>query len=469
MVKGFLPGMGAADPVLVPKWSIRTGLEPPDNSEVRVDPVRNILPSVRRPEMPRSRCCPSRTQVTGRPMEPGRSLSKRTGKSFGGAVELAKPHVDRVVRGKKSLEEELVHKHGIHGATEPDPSGIWKTQTMAESVFGSMPSAPSMTQSMSASALSRRPAVSFDETQNTAATPAASPISKRAAARTRPTTSASFATTTAGFVHRVGPESQPAGLAGLLGASGDWSTERMGATPGSNIINSEHATLTHTPYAEVASVGWTPKEPLTKPSWADVGAGSVSKGSIDNSYMPKPLANRWGKSRELQDNEVRTLPHQQCTDLLHVALGGKEFKKMTVEEMPSVGEIYAQPFQTAHKVDPIRYEEGWVRVPNIFPGAKGIKDGVMDPAAYQSVLQDPGIAYNLTQAVPPTWRAKKHSSEEAEEVLKTVPLRPRTAAHKYNGRVSAQRQGLKVERPQFFDYNYLKAGLPGGLSLVEAE
>jgi len=108
-------------------------------------------------------------------------------------------------------------------------------------------------------------------------------------------------------------------------------------------------------------------------------------------------------------------------------------------------------------------------VPNIFPGAMGIKDGVKDPTAYRSVLEDPGVAYNRTQSVPEMWRSKKHSSEEATEVLKTVPLRPRTAAHKYNGRVAAQRQGIKVERPKFFDYNYLKAGLPGGLSLVEAE
>ena len=163
--------------------------------------------------------------------------------------------------------------------------------------------------------------------------------------------------------------------------------------------------------------------------------------------MPK-LSNRWA-NKGLQDNEVRTLPHKQCTDLLHVALGGKEMPKMTVEEMPSVGEIYAQPFQTAHKVDPIRYEEGWVRVPNIFPGAKGIKNGVKDPTAYRSVLEDPGVTYNRTQSVGDMWRAKKHSSEEAEETLKTVPLRPRTAAHKYNGRVAAQRQGLKVERPKF--------------------
>ena len=42
----------------------------------------------------------------------------------------------------------MVHKHGIHGATEPEPSGIWKTQKMAESFFGTMPSAPSMTQSL---------------------------------------------------------------------------------------------------------------------------------------------------------------------------------------------------------------------------------------------------------------------------------------------------------------------------------
>tara|TARA_B110001452_G_scaffold226748_1_gene201326 strand:+ start:1688 stop:2899 length:1212 start_codon:yes stop_codon:yes gene_type:complete len=403
-------------------------------------------------------------------MEPGRSLSKRTGKSFGGKVELAKPHVDAVIRGRAPLEQEVFHKHGIHGATEPDPSGIWKTQKMAESFFGSMPSAGSMTQSRSASALVP-PSVKFDEMQNTATTPAGSPFGKTVQTRQRPISAASHAmmTGTQKFQHMVGPESQPAGLAGFLGASGNWSTDRMGATPASNIINHKHATLTHTPYAEVASVGWMPKEPMTKPSWADVGAGSVSKGSIDNSYMPKPLSNRWGKSRELQDNEVRTLPHKQCTDLLHVTLGGKAMPKMTVEQMPSVGEIYAAPFQVAHKVDPIRYEEGWVRVPNIFPGAMGIKDGVKDPTAYRSILEDPGVAYNRTQSVPEMWRSKKHSSEEATEVLKTVPLRPRTAAHKYNGRVAAQRQGIKVERPKFFDYNYLKAGLPGGLSLVEAE
>ena len=56
---------------------------------------------------------------------------------------------------------------------------------------------------------------------------------------------------------------------------------------------------------------------------------------------------------------------------LHVTLGGTlPVPAASVGDMSAVGEAYAKPFNVAPPVDPIRAEEGWVRFPNTFPGAK---------------------------------------------------------------------------------------------------
>ena len=107
-----------------------------------------------------------------------------------------------------------------------------------------------------------------------------------------------------------------------------------------------------------------------RPTWADKGAGVVSAGCIDNTYMPAPLKNKWGKCREMTRNEVVVLPHKQATDLLAVTLGTQmPLPKQEVHELANVREKYSAPIPLYHMMDPLRSEGGFVRTPNIIPGA----------------------------------------------------------------------------------------------------
>ena len=81
-----------------------------------------------------------------------------------------------------------------------------------------------------------------------------------------------------------------------------------------------------------------------RPTWADKGAGVVSAGCIDNTYMPAPLKNKWGKCREMTRNEVVVLPHKQATDLLAVTLGTQmPLPKQEVHELANIREKYSAP------------------------------------------------------------------------------------------------------------------------------
>ena len=107
----------------------------------------------------------------------------------------------------------------------------------------------------------------------------------------------------------VGTMARPAGVSGIMG--GGNATEFYGKMLAKGSDRGLHALRTASPYAERAEPGWAPLEATTKPSWADRGAGTVSAGCIDNTYMPSPLKNKWGKQRELSKAEVIVLPHKQ--------------------------------------------------------------------------------------------------------------------------------------------------------------
>ena len=111
MVDGFLPGMGAADPVKIPSWKVRAGTIKEPKVITRIDPV------------------------TGRPMDTSKPLAKRTGTSMNAPIAAAKPKVAES-KGLKPLDGalQMSEKHGIHGATEPDPSGIWKSGAASQKV-----------------------------------------------------------------------------------------------------------------------------------------------------------------------------------------------------------------------------------------------------------------------------------------------------------------------------------------------
>ena len=108
---------------------------------------------------------------------------------------------------------------------------------------------------------------------------------------------------------RLGVMARPAGANAIMAPKAD---EYYGKCLGKGHDREMHALRTASMYAERAQPGWGPKEPRVKPTWADRGAGSVSAGCIDNTYMVAPLSNRWGQQREKFQNEVTVLPHKQA-------------------------------------------------------------------------------------------------------------------------------------------------------------
>jgi len=236
----------------------------------------------------------------------------------------------------------------------------------------------------------------------------------------------------------VGTMARPAGVSGLMG--GGNATEFYGKMLAKGSDRGLHALRTASPYAERAEPGWEPLEPETKPSWADRGAGTVSAGCIDNTYMPSPLKNKWGKQRELSKAEVIVLPHKQATDLLATTMGATTFEKAAVEDMLSIREPYSATIPLFHPIDPLRAEAGFVRIPNIIPGAK-------PPPTSPWKGEQPGV--------PEDWKAKKLAYEAEQRGLGRIPVLKKVTTTAERGSVSDHAAFLRVS-----------AGLPGGLSLI---
>lgn len=118
---------------------------------------------------------------------------------------------------------------------------------------------------------------------------------------------------------------------------GRWNTF-TGKALEKSTYGTEHALRQHAPYAEIAPPGWNAREADAHPNQGNPSSGVVSAGSIDNTYLPSPLTNSWGKARELARNEVPSkLGLSQATDLLVVAKGARmPPPKMTVADMNSV-------------------------------------------------------------------------------------------------------------------------------------
>ena len=166
---------------------------------------------------------------------------------------------------------------------------------------------------------------------------------------------------------------RPAGVPGMFGSISPKVDFTYGVPLRNTMALQEHALKRFAPYALQASPGWAAPglEPSIKPKSSVTGAGVVSAGSIDNTYLPKPLNNAWGKARERATNEAFKPPHKQATDLLLVAKGAKlPIPFQGVEEMGSVRPLYSRTIPLFHSIDPMRVDSGFVRSPNIIPGAQ---------------------------------------------------------------------------------------------------
>jgi len=246
---------------------------------------------------------------------------------------------------------------------------------------------------------------------------------------------------------RYGQLAIAAGVPGLIGPSraGESKSPAEFAIPLQKATAlQEHALKRFTPYAQKASPGWAPpgKEPAVKPTWAMTGAGVVSAGCIDNTYMPRPLTNAWGKARERAIAEVEKLPHKQASDLLLVSKGARLPGPAQGEaDMASVRPLYSKTIPLFHGIDPMRVESGFVRSPNIIPGAApppqsamlGVSDMPEVPANHKLMKLAYDQSLNNMARIP------------VAKITRVQPQRPQSAAPAF------------LTRP---------AGLPGGLSLI---
>jgi len=243
------------------------------------------------------------------------------------------------------------------------------------------------------------------------------------------------------YATMVGVTARPAGVAGIMGGvdqgQAAFYSKAMKGTQGT-----QHALRTASPYAEVAPSGWTAREPLVQSSWKVTGAGVISRGSVDNTYLPNPLANAWGKSRELARREKAKEPHRQSTDLLVVAKG---FRKPAPPALSlnSVSEPYSKTIPLLHPIDPQRLEAGFVRGPNTIPGAK---------APPVSPLRSRGTNANIVQ--PTDRHSRKLQYEQSWTATSCIPVAKAVST---------------MKRPSTAQPRYLSksAGLPGGLSLID--
>jgi len=204
----------------------------------------------------------------------------------------------------------------------------------------------------------------------------------------------------------------------------------------------EHALRHHAPYAIVTPSGWKPTEATVKPSWASTGAGTTSAGCIDDTYTVQPLKNRWGKARERSENEVLVLPHKQATDLLAVAKGGTlPQAPETIADMASIRPPYSKTIPLFHPLDPQRVECGFVRSPNIIPGA--------GPPP-----QSPLNGLGSIPTVPADHKLRKLQYDQSQ-VSGACPV---------SRIVHATLPAPPTSVPQFVSK---AAGLPGGLSIIK--
>jgi hypothetical protein len=240
-----------------------------------------------------------------------------------------------------------------------------------------------------------------------------------------------------------GVMARSAGCPGMFGSSNDPSV--IFETPIHRVATLQnHALKTFTPYAQTATPGWLQpgKEASVVPKASVTGAGVVSAGSIDNTYLPQPLTNAWGKARERASNEIVKPPRKQATDLLLVTKGIKApAPSQTVDMMEAVRPAYSRTIPVYHPMDPMRVDSGFVRSPNLIPGAAPPPKGV----SLSNVNTVPTNHKLLKLAYDQSLNRGRIPVSRTVRVGEHVVVRPKSAAP------------MMMTRP---------AGLPGGLSLI---
>jgi len=262
---------------------------------------------------------------------------------------------------------------------------------------------------------------------------------------TRPTTAPASSTYR---TDRVGINARTAGIPGILAPtrSGQAGSFTYGVEVAKATGLKRHALQTHSPYAVVTATGWEPVEASVCPTHAGaVGAGVVSAGSIDNTYMPAPLMNAWGKAREMCVREIKKPPRKQATDLLIVAKGGRmPAPAQTEKDMGSVRPAYSKTIPLFHGIDPMRVDSGFLRGPNTIPGSQPPPKSPYNPSA-------------SFQQVPPDHKLRKLYYDQTAAANLRIPVARVVRAQPVMPPAQQQR------------YLATPAGMPGGLALGAAK
>lgn len=153
--------------------------------------------------------------------------------------------------------------------------------------------------------------------------------------------------------------------------------------------------------AVVAPPGWVPKEASVNPTYKEIPAGMDSV--VDNTMRFRPLAPRYGKTREISPNEISPVQRTLAPDLLATSKGMDTQSLPTVrspERMCAVLAPYAPNatlFQS--KYDPERRTAGFLRSPTSVGGQMYIAE-----AASQTKMKQHDA---LAPSADETWRTKK--------------------------------------------------------------
>lgn len=245
---------------------------------------------------------------------------------------------------------------------------------------------------------------------------------------------------------RSGSMARPAGVPGMFAATlTKKDSFQYGMSLSTSMALQEHALRRFAPYAQTAVPGWAKPglEPSIKPKASVTGAGVVSAGSIDNTYVPAPLMNAWGKARERATNEVYKPPHKQASDLLAVSKGAVlPAPGQGESDMASVRPIYSKTIPLFHPIDPQRVESGFVRSPNIIPGAAPPPQSAM-------------MGITDTPTVPPNHKLLKLAYDQSMHGTGRIPVAKIIRANGARPQSAMPRFVTKA------------AGLPGGLSIIQ--
>ena len=151
---------------------------------------------------------------------------------------------------------------------------------------------------------------------------------------------------------------------------------------------------TSKPFSQAATIvpsGWHPKEAATMPTSAERAAGM--QGVVDNTVRFKPLAPKYGKTREYLPGENEPQQRLLAPDTLAETKGRKpsDYPPFgSAECLPAVLSMYQRSVPLQYKMDPTRLDSGFINSPQIQKGMRALPGDMA--TAKQGRSFQPGIS-----------------------------------------------------------------------------